>query len=139
MNAEEVFDACEDAFSQIEKENESAYNQWCLSMKNDFERSQNDDHTSDETRNAEAKWTAVLARRNAAEQQILAIRGIRKLADMRRAGWSVAVHNDYRINGERMTFWLFTRGHQAVKGEGATDALAIDDAARLATALGMES
>lgn len=37
-------------------------------------------------------------------------------------GWAVGVHNDYRLNGEDHTFWLFT--HPAgrwVKGEGRTD------------------
>lgn len=28
--------------------------------------------------------------------------------DLRAKGWSVAVHNDYRLGGKRMTFWLFT-------------------------------
>lgn len=46
--------------------------------------------------------------------------------DIRAAGWSVAVHNDYRLNGQRMTFWLFTKGCRAVKGEGATDREALD-------------
>lgn len=46
--------------------------------------------------------------------------------DIRAAGWSIAVHNDYRLAGERMTFWLFTKGHQAVKGEGRTDREALD-------------
>ena len=46
--------------------------------------------------------------------------------DIRAAGWSVAVHNDYRLNGERMTFWLFTKGCRAVKGEGRTDREALD-------------
>jgi hypothetical protein len=47
--------------------------------------------------------------------------------DLRAAGWSVAVHNDYRLNGESMTFWLFTHGSFAVKGEGRTDAEALDE------------
>jgi hypothetical protein len=46
--------------------------------------------------------------------------------EFRAAGWSVAVHNDYRLNGEPHTFWLFThpRGRW-VKGEGRTDAEAL--------------
>lgn len=44
---------------------------------------------------------------------------------LRREGWNVAVHNDYRLNNERKTFWLFTRGHQCFRGEGATDLEAI--------------
>ena len=45
--------------------------------------------------------------------------------DIRALGWSVAVHNDYRINGEPHTFWLFTKDGRAVKGEGRTDADAL--------------
>lgn len=45
-----------------------------------------------------------------------------RLAVLRGAGWSVAVHNDYRLNGEAMTFWLFTHGNgRWIKGEGRTD------------------
>lgn len=52
--------------------------------------------------------------------------------DIRAAGWSVAVHNDYRIDGEPHAFWLFTRyGRLAtapsVKGEGRTDAGALNE------------
>lgn len=49
------------------------------------------------------------------------------LKRIRGSGWHVAVHNDYSLNGEWHTFWLFTkRGtagelDQAVKGEGKTD------------------
>ncbi len=46
--------------------------------------------------------------------------------DIRKAGWTVAVHNDYRLHGEFHTFWLFTRGDRAVKGEGRSDAEALD-------------
>lgn len=46
--------------------------------------------------------------------------------DIRAKGWSVAVHNDYRQNGERFTFWLFTKNGCAVKGEGRTDAEAFE-------------
>ena len=41
---------------------------------------------------------------------------------MHEAGWSVAVHNDYRLNGRRMTFWLWTHpSGRWLKGEGQTD------------------
>lgn len=43
------------------------------------------------------------------------------LANLRRDGWMVAVHNDYRLGGALHTFWLFTKGEWAVKGEGQTD------------------
>jgi hypothetical protein len=46
--------------------------------------------------------------------------------DIRKAGWSVAVHNDYRIGEKSYTFWLFTKGERCVKGEGGTDAEALD-------------
>ncbi len=38
----------------------------------------------------------------------------------------VAVHNDYRLSGVLHTFWLFTKGDLAAKGEGTTDAEALD-------------
>lgn len=57
------------------------------------------------------------------------------LAELRRLGWSVAVHNDYSLRGERMTFWLFTRSDadggtrgRFVKGEGTTDRQALEAA-----------
>jgi hypothetical protein len=46
--------------------------------------------------------------------------------DLRALGWSVAVHNDYRLNGVRHTFWLMTKGNECLKGEGITDAEALD-------------
>jgi hypothetical protein len=46
--------------------------------------------------------------------------------DLRADGWSVAVHNDYHQDGKCFTFWLFTKGNRAVKGEGFTDAEALD-------------
>lgn len=46
--------------------------------------------------------------------------------DIRAAGWSVAVHNDYRLNGQAHTFWLFTKGDRNVKGEGLSDADALN-------------
>lgn len=46
--------------------------------------------------------------------------------DIRAAGWAVAVHNDYRLHGESYTFWLFTKGERAVKGEGKSDSEALD-------------
>jgi hypothetical protein len=45
---------------------------------------------------------------------------------LRRDGWAVAVHNDYKLRGEPHTFWLFTHpSGRWVKGEGPTDADAI--------------
>lgn len=47
------------------------------------------------------------------------------LALLRSKGWRVAVHNDYRQDGKDYTFWLFTNGNVAVKGEGPTDLAAL--------------
>lgn len=47
--------------------------------------------------------------------------------DIRAAGWMVAVHNDYKLNGTFHTFWLFTKDGRAVRGEGLTDAGALND------------
>lgn len=55
------------------------------------------------------------------------------LLRLRSAGWSVAVHNDYRQNGVPMTFWLLTHGSGLfVKGEGATDQEALEQCAQQA-------
>ena len=43
------------------------------------------------------------------------------LHDLRRGGFMVAVHNDYRLDGVQHTFWLMTKGEIALKGEGKTD------------------
>jgi hypothetical protein len=43
------------------------------------------------------------------------------LSELRAKGWTVAVHNDYRLTGVHHTFWLFTRGDVALKGEGLSD------------------
>ena len=50
------------------------------------------------------------------------------LATLRNNGWKVAVHNDYVLNGQAMTFWLFTHSatNRFIKGEGATDAEALE-------------
>lgn len=53
--------------------------------------------------------------------------------DIRAAGWVVAIHNDYWQDGCQHTFWLFTMktdgagDGQYVKGEGRTDAEALDE------------
>jgi len=47
------------------------------------------------------------------------------LKALRDDGWSVAVHNDYRLDGVAYTFWLMTKGERALKGEGRTDAEAL--------------
>lgn len=48
--------------------------------------------------------------------------------DLRSQGWTVAVHRDFRLRGEPMTFWLLTNDRgQYVKGEGASDRAALDE------------
>ena len=48
------------------------------------------------------------------------------LNGLRSAGWSVAAHNDYRLNGKSYTFWLFTHDNgRYFKGEGETDVEAV--------------
>lgn len=47
---------------------------------------------------------------------------LKACAALRDAGWSVAVHNDYRLSGKPMTFWLWTHSDgRWIKGEGAND------------------
>ncbi len=51
------------------------------------------------------------------------------LAEMREQGWSVAVHNDYRQDGQSMTFWLLTHPRAGnARGEGRSDAEALEQA-----------
>jgi hypothetical protein len=48
---------------------------------------------------------------------------------LRGAQWMVAVHNDYRLNGNLMTFWLFTHPcGRFIKGEGNSDTEAVTQA-----------
>lgn len=55
----------------------------------------------------------------------------RKLRIMRANGWAVAIHNDYWQNGEFKTFWLLTHKSGVwVKGEGATDEIAVLECVR---------
>jgi len=46
--------------------------------------------------------------------------------DIRDKGWAVTVHNDYRQGGESHTFWEFSKGNRCVRGEGRTDAEALN-------------
>jgi hypothetical protein len=49
------------------------------------------------------------------------------LRDLRAAGWSVAVHNDYWVDGRSYTFWLLTHpSGRWIKGEGETDLEALE-------------
>lgn len=55
--------------------------------------------------------------------------------DLRGLGWMVAVHNDYRLDGDKHTFWLLTHpleggGFLALQGEAKFDAEALDNIRR---------
>lgn len=52
---------------------------------------------------------------------------------LRAQGWTVGVHNDYRLQGKAKTFWLLTHvaSGRFVKGEGDTDAEALARCAEL--------
>lgn len=50
--------------------------------------------------------------------------------DLRDKGWMVAVHNDYRQDGKLHTFWCFTKGDLQTKGEGLSDAAALNEVRR---------
>lgn len=53
------------------------------------------------------------------------------LTDLRRSGWTVAVHNDYRKNGKLYTFWLFThKNGRWLKAEGRDDTIAVQSIAK---------
>lgn len=48
------------------------------------------------------------------------------LEALRGAGWTVAVHNDYRQGGHLMMFWLFTHPDgRWLKGEADSDRQAV--------------
>lgn len=55
---------------------------------------------------------------------------MRTLSRLRASGWTVAVHNDYRLSGAFNTFWLLTRKDgMSAKGEGPSDDAALEQAA----------
>ena len=57
------------------------------------------------------------------QTEAMAIQSI--LSELREDGWRVAVHNDYMLNGELHTFWLFTFGNWCAKGEAKDDYTAL--------------
>ena len=59
------------------------------------------------------------------EASVMDSKSVSLLESLRNRGWAVAVHNDYRQNGVDHTFWLFTKDGQCTKGEGLTDAEAL--------------
>lgn len=50
------------------------------------------------------------------------------LHEIRKMGWSVAVHNDYYIDGKFFTFWGFSNKDKWIKGEGQCSAQAVESA-----------
>lgn len=62
------------------------------------------------------------------------------LGRMRASGWMVAAHNDYRQNGQVQMFWLLTREvygrTSCVRGEGASDRLALEQCSLAAKKMG---
>jgi hypothetical protein len=49
------------------------------------------------------------------------------LRSIRHAGWRVAIHNDYQMEGKWYTFWLFTHPNgRWIRGEGQTDLEALE-------------
>jgi hypothetical protein len=57
------------------------------------------------------------------------------LQGLRGAGWTVAVHNDYQLNREFHTFYLFTHPSGVwAKGEGTSDLIALTEAKKQADA-----
>lgn len=70
------------------------------------------DYWSEHSRAARYQWDAY---------------SLRALGELREAGWVVAVHNDYRLNGKPHTFWLFTHEDgRWIKGEGDRDGVALE-------------
>lgn len=46
--------------------------------------------------------------------------------DLRARGWATTIHNDFKLDGVFGTYWVMTRDGRTVVGEGATDAIALD-------------
>jgi hypothetical protein len=84
---------------------------------------------TDETE-ARTVWTRRTLSFNCWLFQAAAIDAETTADQLRAAGWSVAVHNDYRLHGEPHTFWLWTHPDgRWIKGEGRTDAAALEQCA----------
>ena len=61
-----------------------------------------------------------------------------EIETLRAAGWSVAIHNDYRLKGGTYTFWLLTHpSGRWIKGEGGSDEQALGQCIRQAAAADM--
>jgi len=72
-----------------------------------------------------AAQAAIAERENYTEAMMGVLDGVPN--DLRQNGWAVAIHNDYRLDGEQHTFWLFTNNEgNYLKGEGKTDAEALN-------------
>lgn len=52
----------------------------------------------------------------------------RLLESIRSYGYAVGIHNDYRLNGQKFTYWQFTHPDGTyLKGEGPTDKEALNE------------
>jgi len=84
------------------------------------------DNTIAEAKQEGAKW---LLSRGVAKESVPS-----ELNEIRKLGWSVAVHNDYFIKGKFHTFWLFTNPDgRYLKGEGETDKEALGKVLSMST------
>lgn len=52
--------------------------------------------------------------------------------DLRRAGWTLAMHRDVALDGAKRVVWILERDGRSVSGEAATDVQALDAARRAA-------
>lgn len=51
------------------------------------------------------------------------------LSEIRKEGWAVAAHYDYKtVGGEKRTYWFFARDGVCVEGSGETDTDAVLEA-----------
>jgi|SRR5580704_5704731 hypothetical protein len=65
--------------------------------------------------------SALARAREAQQTPMTAASWADELTAIRELGWTVAVHNDYRLDGRDHTFWLFTKGEQCRQAEGPVD------------------
>lgn len=63
------------------------------------------------------------------DQLMIALPPTDILQKLRDEGWMVGCHNDYRLDGQFHTFWLFTKDGRCVKGEGTSDYAALQEVA----------
>ena len=70
--------------------------------------------------------TSTVRKRNVGDVVVTDEGPLEDLKAIRMAGYTVAVHNDYKLDHQPHTFWLFTHSNGTwIKGEGKTDAQAL--------------